>query len=101
MEGYLSPYKGAYEIPPNYPAIYLFGGIKDKLFVITYKRRKDGKALEAWMFDHKGKALGKMWLPFRFANAIDPYPGQFANGKFYQLVEHEEKEEWELHATTL
>ncbi len=66
-----------------------------KVYVITFNQ-KDEK-YESFIFGIKGKLLKKIFLPLAEKNLLEFYPFTVYKGKFYQLIENEDKEEWELH----
>jgi hypothetical protein len=68
-----------------------------KIYVLTYKRR-DGKN-EFYIFDLDGNLLQKTFMPIKTTNGVSPRPFTVKNGKFYQLVDNEENENWEIHIT--
>ena len=85
--------------PPTFPAVFTMFAADEKLYVMTWKG-KDGKN-EIFSFDPNGKLLEKSFVPMKYQNAFLPSPFAIQNGKFYQVVENEDTEEWELHITDL
>jgi hypothetical protein len=81
--------------PDYYPAIMNLYSADQKMYIMTWKRKN--QETEFFVFNEQGKMLKKFFLPLAFQNAIDPFPFAIKNNKFYQLVENEENEEWELH----
>lgn len=79
-----------------FPAIQFFIAADKKVYVQTYMET-DGK-YEFFIFDLEGKLLKRLFLPVAYRNPtrFDPYT--FSRNKFYQLIENEDEEEWELHA---
>jgi len=84
------------------PAFKNFQISEKKIFVITFKE-KDGLR-ELIVLDLKGKILDRLFLPlksvkFHLAGGKDTYT--IYKGVFFELVENEETERWELHKTDL
>jgi hypothetical protein len=66
---------------------------------LTYTK-KDGKN-EFLILNLKGKYLKKFYLPIKDMD-VQFYPTYTVrDSKFYQLVENQESEEWELHITEI
>ncbi len=91
--------KDRIKFPSHFPGIRFFAVTDGKLVVLTYRKEKGNT--QCLVLDPKGKLIKKTWLPYRFSNELDPYPFHFSGGKFYQLIENEEEEEWEIHVTSL
>ena len=53
------------------------------------------------IFDARGKFKKKRLLSFKDINIQKPCPHTVVSGKFYQLVENEESESWELVITAV
>jgi hypothetical protein len=85
--------------PPTFPAVFTMFAADDKLYVMTWNR-KDGKN-EIFSFDPDGQLLETSFVPMKYQNALLPSPFAIQNGKFYQVVENEDTEEWELHIIDL
>lgn len=85
--------------PATFPAVFTMFAADKKLYVMTW-RRENGKN-EFYIFDNDGKLLKKSVLPMQYRNAFLPEPFAIQNNEFYQVVENEETEEWELHITKL
>jgi hypothetical protein len=81
--------------PGYYPEIAYFFVADNKLFVVTWHRKKD--QAEFIVFDLKGKLVKQIYLPFQIQDGVRGYPWAIKNGKLYQLVENPDSEEWELH----
>lgn len=80
--------------PKTFPAIWNFTTADNKVYVLTYKRKK-GKT-EMFVFDTEGKLLEKTFIPLVVDNFYRPgNPFTIANGKLYQLLENDD-EEWQL-----
>lgn len=77
-----------------------FTNIADcKIYVSTYEK-KDGKTLHL-VYDKNGKLLQKVYLPMKFRSPTLAFPMAFKNDTFYQLVDNEKTENWELHITPI
>ena len=80
---------------PRYFPLRSFLVDDGKVYVQTFKSEA-GKS-EFYIFDLKGKLLSKVMVPFMESEFLIGYPFTIGNNKFYQLVENEDDEEWELH----
>ena len=69
--------------------------VDDKIFILTFKE-KDDKA-EFLILSLKGKLLQKVFLPLKKISVVDYYPYTIDDGRFFQLIENQETENWELH----
>jgi len=81
--------------PDEFPAIFTIYSVDQKLYVMTWKRVNQQN--EFFVFDKDGKLIKKSFLPLAYQNALLPSPFAIKNNKFYQVVENEETEEWDLH----
>jgi hypothetical protein len=81
--------------PDYFPAIRNYYAADGKLYVFTYKENNNKS--EVFLFDMKGTFLKKLFVPCLYMSPVDEYPAAIKDGKFYQLVENEDTEEWELH----
>jgi hypothetical protein len=81
--------------PSHFPLIQNYHVKDDKIFIMTFKE-KDNKA-EFLILDLKGKLLQKVFLPLKKIDALDYYPYTIDDGRFFQLIENQEMENWELH----
>ncbi len=89
-----SSLKKVIKIPNVFPAINSIHVDGNKLFVQTFKLEK-GKT-EFFIFDQFGNQIQQIFLLIKYRNIIDTFPYTISAGKLYQLVENEDKEEWEL-----
>lgn len=78
-----------------FPAIQFFDVDNGKIYFITYLK-EDGK-YEMFVYNKKGTFIKRIFIPFYFRNAIQPGALKFKDGCFYNLVENDEEEVWELH----
>jgi hypothetical protein len=70
-----------------------------KVYVQTFKSEA-GKS-EFYIFDANGKLVSKAMVPFVEAEFLLGYPFTISKGKFYQLIENDDAEEWVLHITEI
>lgn len=84
------------KFPPYFPALRRFTVRDKKIYVITYKRSREDRDNEMIILDINGRVLQKVMLPIVEKNPEYLYPFAIQGGKFYQVVENEETEEWEL-----
>lgn len=82
-----------------FPAIQLFVVDNDKIYIWTH--RKQQEKYEMFIFNINGKFIRQIYFPIRFIDVIQPYPYTIKNGILYQLIENEEDEVWELHASEI
>ncbi|MCP4216766.1 MAG: hypothetical protein GY765_19100 [bacterium] len=92
-------FKDRLKYPDYYPSIMSLFIKNDKIYVLTYLRKGDDRFL-TYMFDLKGKLLGKSYIRFVMESALKGFPATIDNGKLYQLIENDE-EEWELHINVI
>jgi hypothetical protein len=89
--------------PDKFPAIAALMVTDGRIYVMTFKEKKtdDNKKIEFLILGLDGKLLKKEFITVRYMNEMETYPFEIKNGKFYQLVENEDTEEWELHCHTI
>lgn len=80
--------------PAYFPAIRDMSINENKIYVLTYKQKENQS--EFYILNLKGKFIKKRFLPLIEKNALEMYPYTINKGKLYQLVDNEDKEEWEL-----
>lgn len=85
------------KIADFFPAIQGFQSFGDRLFVFTY-HQKNGKT-QFFVYDDRGKLLRELYLPLRKRDINGNFPFTIDGNKFYQMLENEDEEEWELHIT--
>lgn len=87
--------------PEYMPVVNGFLVSDQKIYVITHKTR--GDKYEFLILDIKGKLLDTVFLPLNSdVNGVyNISPVFIKNSKLFQLVENEDEEEWELHATPI
>jgi len=86
------------EFPKYYPEILNFFIADEKLYIATWKWKKN--KIEFFIFTIKGKFLKHTYLPLFFEDGIFPHPYPaltINNNHLYQLVENRDTERWELH----
>jgi hypothetical protein len=81
-------------VPDYFPEFRTFLIADKKVFVQTYK--KDKNKTEFLIFNTSGRFLNQDFYPIAYKNHLESYPYTIHKEKIYQLVENEEKEEWEL-----
>jgi hypothetical protein len=81
------------KFPAHFPGLRNFSIDKDKIVVLTFKRKNQES--EFIIFDLNGKFLKKTMVPLQKKD-IYFYPYTIYTGKLYQLVEDEDNEKWEL-----
>ncbi len=86
-------------LPGHFPAVRNLCTADHKLYVVTFKEEA-GKT-EVLVFAVDGKFLGKIRLPVKERNPEQLFPFSFSDDTFYQLVENEENENWELFVTPI
>lgn len=86
--------KHLFKFPEYFPPIRWFwiDPVKKLIYVGTEKRENDKRKL--LVFDFKGKLIKKVTLNSRGMKI-------FNDGKYYQLIENENEEVWELHVSGL
>lgn len=80
-----------------FPAIQLIFVDNASIYILTY--RKQPEKYEIFIYDTSGKYIKQVYLPIHYVDTIQPYPFAIKNGILYQLIENEENEAWELHAS--
>jgi hypothetical protein len=83
----------------TFPAIQNIFADNGKIYIQTYLE-KDGK-YEFFIYSLDGKLIKRTFIPVAYLNGLMPAPYTFNNNTFYQLVENEDEEEWELHAVEI
>ena len=81
--------------PGYFPLMRDFHAVDNKVYIRTY-REVNGEN-EFLIFSIEGKLLKRLMLPVKEKDALESYPYTIENGKFYQLVDNDQTEEWELH----
>lgn len=91
--------KDMFDIADKYPAIKNFFVTNNKIYVHTFKRTGAGD--EFFIMDFGGKIIDKKKIHIGVKNIMEDYPYFIESGKFYNLVENEDEEEWELTTSTM
>lgn len=81
--------------PSYYPATREFFVVDGKIYILTNKR--EGGKSRIVIYDTKGKFIKDIMIPFYNKNFQEFYPFYFKDDTFYQVVDNEDSEEWELH----
>jgi hypothetical protein len=100
--------KSRLEFPVYFPALQTFVVADGKIYAVTYGK-KNGKT-EVLVLDLKGKLLKTVLLPLhqrddelamslenRISRQVTNSTFAIKNGKFYQVLENQDEESWELH----
>ncbi len=87
--------KSRMKFASHFPLIRYFHVADKKIYVLTFEK-KEGKS-KFLIFDIKGNALNTCYLPVVELNPFEILPYTIKGDRFYQFVESEEVEEWELH----
>lgn len=58
---------------------------------------KEEGGYEFFIYDLEGKFLKRLFLPVVYRNSLMPFPYAIMHNTFYQLIENENAEVWELH----
>jgi hypothetical protein len=80
--------------PQDFPALKNMIVNDDKVYAITEKNEND--ETQCYIFDLKGKLLGKKVVDILNKDEFDIFAYTIKNGKIYQLVEEEDEEDWNL-----
>jgi len=97
--------KDAYELirplsfPGYFPIIANFFVSDDTIYVMTWK--KENGSNEFFTYDMNGKFKKRLLIPIKYETELSAYPTTIKKGKLYQLVENENKEEWEFHVSQI
>ncbi len=97
-EGYAA-FKNRMTFSDEFPPIQVFYVDNQKIYIQTYSKKDD--RYEFFIYDFKGKFLKQLYLPVTNRNAFMSYPTAIKNNMLYQVIENEDEEEWELHATKI
>jgi hypothetical protein len=93
--------KHRFKYPNNFPFWQDFVVTGGKIYIQTYKRDKKDRSNECYILTLKGKLIKRVWLPLAENFDFSPSPYTIHNGKLYQVLDNEDKEEWELHITKI
>lgn len=92
-----SRFKQMAKFQDYFPAIQYFFADKNKIYIMTYK--KQNNKYEFFIYDMSPKFLKKVFLPVSYINPFTSSPWTINDDTFYQLLENDDTEEWELHST--
>ena len=87
--------KSRMKFASHFPSVRYFHAADKKIYVLTFEE-KGGKS-KFLIFDINGKALKTCYLPVAELNVFEVLPYTIKGDRFYQFVESEDGEEWELH----
>jgi hypothetical protein len=85
--------------PQDFPALKNIIVNDDKVYAITERNENDDT--QCYIFDLKGKLLGKKVVDILNKDEFDVFVYTIKNGKIYQLVEEEGEENWNLIVTEI
>jgi hypothetical protein len=86
-------------LPEVFPAVRAMCAADHKLYVVTFKEAA-GQTL-VLVFSTKGDFLEEISLPVKEKDPEKLFPFSVNKNKFYQIVESEKNEEWELFVTPI
>lgn len=93
---YYNELKPMFRFPDKFPAVKHFVVSDSKIYVQTYRQR-EGMS-EFFILDLNGKLLKTVFLPYVDRQGVNIFLLYgIKNGRFYQLVENEKTEKWEVH----
>lgn len=79
-----------------FPAILLFYAADNRIYILTYLEKDE--QYETFVYGMDGRFIKSLFLPLTYKYGLEISPHYFKNNRFYQLVENEKTEQWELHA---
>ena len=85
--------------PDYFPVIADFFVDDDTIYVMTWK--KENGSNEFFTYDMKGKFKKRLLIPIKYESELSSYPTTIKKAKLYQIVENENKEEWEFHVSQI
>lgn len=95
-KGYYYRYKDRLVYPEKFPPIRMFHVADEKIYVMT-NRERDGKN-QFIIFNLYGKELKRIWAKIStFDQTMLPLHYNIRDGKFFNLVDNQDSEVWELH----
>jgi len=80
--------------PDYFPDIRTCRVANGKIYVLTYVK-KNGQS-ECYIFNMKGKQLKRIFIPLKDTSPTLMPPFAISDGYLYQLIENDEKEQWQL-----
>ncbi len=87
------------QFPKHYLPVKDFILSDNRLYLITHK--KIGGQLECLVLGLDGKLIKKGKVPLVEATPMEDFPYHIRDGKFYTIIEDEDTEDMELHATPI
>jgi hypothetical protein len=99
FKGFYDRWQPLFEFPGYFPGMRFMNVSDDKIYVLTYKKKEEKN--ELLILDLEGKLLKRFYLPVKDMDVQFYPPYTVSDNRFYQLLENEETEEWELHITGL
>lgn len=98
-KNYFDLVKQVIEFGHRFPPIQGFFLADNTIYIQTYKK-ENGK-YEFFIYSIDGKFIKQVYLPVDYMWGILPYPMAVKNNTLFQLLENEDEEVWELHATKI
>ncbi|MEN8155150.1 MAG: hypothetical protein ABFR75_14120 [Acidobacteriota bacterium] len=88
-----------FTFPQYFPPIHETYISDNRIYAETYEKKEEKRRFI--ILDFEGKRLGSVWLKVTDINPLEKHIYTFYKDKFYQLVENEAEEQWELHIEKL
>jgi len=88
------PYLKELSLPKFFPAMRNFCAADQKIYVVTFKELNSQTNI--MIFSTDGSFEGNTYLPVKERNPEHLAPFSISKNRFYQIVENEETENWEL-----
>ncbi len=85
--------------PDYFPIIAAFFVDNNVIYVLTWTKNPNEYGCSIFGID--GKFVKNVSIPIKFQDSLTPYPIAIHNGVLYQIVENDEDEMWELHASEI
>jgi len=93
---YYDLFKNMLSFGDKFPPIQQFWVADGNVYIQTYKE-KDGIE-EFFVYSNSGKFIKQVQLPVHYMYGVRISPTAFKNNTFYQLIENDDEEIWQLHA---
>ena len=102
-EAWFARNRDSLHIKEYWPAIGTFFLDSGYVYIVTYiqKIEEAGESWLVYIYDQKGQLIKSLFLPLRERDIWSTYPHTFYQNRLYQLYEHPDTEEWELHASSI
>jgi len=96
---YYDAVKEWFTFPKYFPSIHEIYVSDNRIYAETHEKKNEKRRF--LILNFKGDLLGSVWLKVAEINPLEKHIYTFHNNKFYQLVDNEESEQWELHIEEL